>query len=164
MCAMNVLYYSANTVLAGTIAEQYYGDVHWVWCSDHFDESTAPPHGPGLAPSSTPANLIREYREAVRGADRHSAAIARNKAGIVRGAATKRSMGAITVAQEREISDIVYSADTRSFRPLLYLIPREPVEHLVTAVPVKERANPAVPEYRIESLPRHLFDVINIPW
>ena len=82
--------------------------------------------------------------------------------GILNGATRKRSAGAITEEQEREIGGIVELAETRDFRPLLYVIPYTNVLSIVQNVPVKEKAHPLAEEYVIEELPRQCFDIIEL--
>jgi hypothetical protein len=99
----------------------------------------------------------------VRRADRHSAAIAQNRAGILRGAQSRRQQGAISEIEEGEIGAAVQAAGTLDFRPLLFIIPYKGLRGLVRDVPVDERAHPLSREYVIESLPRASFDIIEFP-
>jgi hypothetical protein len=43
---------------------------------------------------------------------------------------------------------------------MLYIIPYRSVARIVTLMPPHMRANPACPEYRIDSLPRDCFDLV----
>ena len=58
--------------------------------------------------------------------------------------------------------ETIESASIREFRPLLFLIPFDRVETLVSDVPVKERAHPLSIEFKVQALPRNCFDVIEI--
>jgi len=75
----------------------------------------------------------------------------------LRGAEANRDAGAISETQRSEIASIVRDAEIRDFEPLVYLIPYGRVSRLV-----KERAHPLSEEYAIESLPRRLFDIIEL--
>jgi hypothetical protein len=98
--------------------------------------------------------------EEVKRRDRHSAKIAQNKIGIIRGASVKRSDGIITRAEEKEIVAAVKAAETADFAPLLYVIPYQLVSKKLKLVPVAERAHPLSTEFIIRRLPRRCFDVI----
>jgi hypothetical protein len=80
----------------------------------------------------------------------------------LRGAEANRDAGAISETQRSEIASIVRDAEIRDFEPLVYLIPYGRVSRLVKEVPVEERAHPLSEEYAIESLPRRLFDIIEL--
>lgn len=157
---MPVLLYSTNTWLAYWIAECYYGGEHFVWCSPFFSPRQAPAYA-NVSPTSCPSAIYHALDQEVRAGDRHSAKIRENRLGLVNGAQRKRTDGVIDQLQEREIVDIVNGAETRDFRPLLYLIPRELVPGMLKGVPVADRAHPLSIEYVIERLPRAAFDVID---
>lgn len=72
----------------------------------------------------------------------------------------KREKGFITPARFAEIDQIVESAVTWEFRPVLYVIPFDRVSGIAFEVPVSERAHPLSVEYRVEVLPRGCFDII----
>jgi hypothetical protein len=63
-----------------------------------------------------------------------------------------------------EIKDIVAAAETRDFRPLLYVIPFRGLTPKVKQVPVNQRAHPLSIEFVIEALPSASFDAIIIEW
>jgi hypothetical protein len=115
-----------------------------------------------VPPTSSPFEIYKGLFEEVSRGDRHSAAVARNKLGILRGASVKRSAGVITKSQEKEIASILDSAETRDFSPLIYVIPYHLVAAQVTNVPVSKRAHPLSTEYIVESLQRGQFDVIEV--
>src|SRR6266446_1071240 len=81
----NGILYSTNCALKLLIQERFYGDLHYVWCSEHFDAKALPRHTAGatVAPSSDPVSIYRELRRDVEGNDRHSAKIAAQKAGFI---------------------------------------------------------------------------------
>ncbi|HTS34194.1 MAG TPA: hypothetical protein VMH04_00905 [Candidatus Solibacter sp.] len=115
-----------------------------------------------VPPTSSPYEIYKGLYEEVSRGDRHSAGVARNKVGILRGASVKRGAGVISDAQEKEIASIIGSAETRDFKPLIYVIPYHLVAAQVTDVPVSDRAHPLSAEYVVESLQRGQFDVIEV--
>jgi hypothetical protein len=158
-----VVLYSTNSWLAFNVAERYFGGEHYVWCTPYFREQAAGPVYT-VPPTSSPWEIYRSLYIEVAARDRHSTKIDQNKVGILKGAAIKKRHGIINDAQENEIKIVVDSAEKADFRPLLYVIPYHCVAGILTEVPVAERAHPLSVEYRIESLPRSCFDVIEISW
>lgn len=156
----HLLLYSTNTWLAYKISKEYYGDVHYVWCSPYFSAKSIPAYDYTNPPSSTPGEIYdRLWYDATRG-DLHSARISANRTGIIEGANRKAALGTINAIQKREIYSIVKQAETMSFRPLLYVIPFALVVEVVKDVPVDRRAHPFSKEFTIESLPKRWFDII----
>ena len=118
-----IVLYSANNWLSYAITERYYQGEHYVWCAPVFDARSRYAKDWHVPPTSSPFEIFKGLSEEVRRGDRHSAKIAQNKIGIIRGASFKRGAGKIAEAQEKEISAIVDTAETADFRPLLYVIP-----------------------------------------
>jgi hypothetical protein len=153
--------YSANTWLAYHISKNYYHNIHWVWCSAYFDSRSVLGRDYTNPPSSTPGDVYKELREATSRADRHSAKIAANRIGLLKGATYKRSTGVINDQQLSEITSIIEAAEIIEFRPLMYVIPvTDEVAKIMKEAPILERAHPLSVEYIIEELSRHLFDII----
>jgi hypothetical protein len=115
-----------------------------------------------MPPSAMPGEIYDMLFREVQSGDHHSAWIAKNKAGILKGADCKREDGIITPRQKGEIASIVAKAEVRDFRPLLYIIPFDRIKRLVKQVPPNECANPLSIEYIIENLPRSCFDAIDL--
>lgn len=158
----HILLYSVNTWLAYNISVRYYGDVHFVWCSPIFSVRNHPGYHATPPPTSCPSDIYHNLAEEVRRRDGHSAKIAENRTGLIKGAEKKHSAGIITDDELREIEEIAAAADCSDFRPLLYLIPFVGVSHLLKEVPISERAHPLSQEYIIEELPTELFDAIEL--
>jgi hypothetical protein len=156
------LLYSVNTWLAYNIGVRYYDGVHYVWCSPIFSSRNHPGFLATPPPTSCPSDIYHNLAEEVRRRDGHSAKIAENRAGLVKGAHRKHAAGVITPDQLREIEQIAGAADRADFRPLLYVIPYVGVSHLLKDVPVAERSHPLSQEYIIEQLPTGLFDAIEL--
>jgi hypothetical protein len=155
----DLILYSTTTFLAFAIAEQFYNDIHYAWCSPNFSYPSLE-----LAlrnpPSSTPREIYERLHQDVTRGDGHSEKILANRIGIQSGAAQKAATGAITVKEKKEIFSIARAAPLPFFKPLLYVIPFSLVADRVRPVPVTKRANPISREYIIDELPRSYFDVI----
>ena len=154
-----LILYSVNSWLAYIIAERYYKQEHYVWCSPFFNSRAISSIDSTTPPTSNPCEIYRNLLYEVRNGDRHSAKVKENKVGILKGATFKRQAGVISTEEERDIVSIVESAETRDFKPLIYIIPFVLVSDVLKEVPIKERAHPLSIEYVIESLPRHKFDI-----
>ncbi len=157
----HIVLYSTISWLAYIIGERYYGGIHYVWCTPHFDHSSIPSINYTVPPSSSPLEIYLNLAEDVKRGDRHSAKIAANKAGLLRGMILKRSAGDITAEHESEIASIIDTADPMYFRPLIFVIPYHLVNDKLKKVPVSQRAHPLSVEFIIGNLPRDCFDVIN---
>jgi len=156
-----LLLYSTNTLMAYGISEQHYGGSHWVWCSPFFKpDATA---AAAMPETAVLALIYSGFRRAVYGGDLHSAWIERNKAGLTKGVEAKRAAGAI---DDRKVASLIAAIDAApiiNFRPLLFIIPYAKVKKQLEEVPPHERANPISIEYRILSLSRKHFDVLEFP-
>jgi hypothetical protein len=153
--------YSTNTWLAYAIAERFYGGVHFAWCSPVYDGRKAAPHV-NIPPTSSPAELYRLLMDETERGERHSALMKNNRDGILRGADAKRAGSVITASDWDEIDKTVKLSHPLDFRPVLYVIPYDRVRGTVVEVPVPERAHPLSVEYRVESLPRDAFDMLEL--
>lgn len=156
-----LLLYSTSTWLAYSVAEQFYGGVHFAWCSPVYDGRTAAAHV-NIPPSSSPAAIYRGLLDDSRHGDRHSKAMELNKEGIYRGALARQVQGLIGEDEVEEISSSLDRAECRDFRPVLYVIPYAQVKESVIRIPVAERAHPMSVEYRVDPLPRASFDMIEL--
>lgn len=152
---MKVLY-SVNTWLAYKIAEVYYLDIHYVWCAPFFNSNSDNP------PSSDPGEIYRTLAKDVIGKDKHSAKIAQNKAGILKGADINLQKGVIKEEQHQDILEIVNSAELPDFRPLIYVIPFHLVKDLAKPASIRIKANHFSKEYIVENLAREHFDIIEV--
>lgn len=81
-----MLLYSTNVFMKYLIQKQYFGDVHYVWCSEHFDSRTLARNSPGalIAASSNPFEIYKEIQRDVHAGDKHSAKITAQKASLKR--------------------------------------------------------------------------------
>lgn len=147
--------YSINAWLAYKIAETYYEDKHYVWCSPLFNAKGVNP------PSSDPCQIYNNLFNDVIGKDKHSSKITAVKSGIINGANEKHKQGIINVDQLKEIVEIVNIAEIQEFRPLIFVIPFYKVEPVVKPVPIKFKAYHFSKEFLIEELEKDHFDIID---
>ena len=155
--------YSANSFIAFSIAQQYYGREHYFWCSPSFDEKAALNLGIKLPPSSCPAEIYAAMREAVARVDRHSPVVAQNRSGILNGASVKLTAGRISQQDHDDIVEIVKAAEIADFRPLLFVAPFAAISAQCRKVPITTRASPLSVEYIAEDVHRDAFDVLELP-
>lgn len=158
-----LILYSTNSWLAYAINERYYAGRHFVWCSPFRGPGTMPAHDVTTPPSSSPLEIYRALYRDVAAGDRHSSKIRDNKIGLLRGAEIRRSKGHIREDDERDIAAVIDGAETRDFRPLLYVIPCSRLSKKIISVPVEKRAHPLSDEFIIDDLRRKSFDVIEFP-
>lgn len=152
---MKILY-SVNTWLAYKIGEHYYQNTHYVWCAPTFNTKGDNP------PSSDPAIIYKTLANDVTSMDKHSAKIAQNRTGLIKGAEIKLREGCITAEQHKEIVEIANNAELHDFRPLIYAIPHNLVENDVKPASIQVKAHFFSKEYIIENLKKEQFDVIDI--
>ena len=148
--------YSAGTLLAYTIAKEYYANTHYVWCTTKFNSLQQPP-------TSNPATICRRFLEQIRTRDRHTQEIQNNIVGILNGAKKKFESGVITEEQYNAIKEIVAGASYsyEAFFPVLYIIESRKVKERCEEVPVIEKASDEAVEYRIRDLKEGEFELIS---
>lgn len=151
----NSLLFSAGTNFAKDIDDRYYGGVHYVWCSNHFNDSTQPI-------TSRPYNICKRFLEQIITTDRHAFEIDSNIKGVLRGAHTKLRNGVITPKQHEEICQLTALADYSKFFPVLYVIDRNKIEDSrCKEVNMEDRASDKSVEYIISDLKDGEYDIID---
>jgi hypothetical protein len=158
--------YSANPYFAHYLAVNYRHGVHFAWCSECYDPTTvaATSAAAAIAPSSSPRGIFERLKADCDGEDKHSSLIKgyRKKfRRLAKGWWADRSINADAYA---EIDSIVKSASWKIWRPVLYVIPRAPIESAgrLKTVPYPTRAGLG-PELQIADLALHEFDLIMNP-
>jgi hypothetical protein len=157
--------YSTNPWLATDISDRYRGGVYFVWCCECFDTEKAPPGSPAaaIAPSSNPRGIYDQLRRDWKGEDWHSALLRGYRKIFKRLANDWFSTSEITLAQRDEILANLRPGSWRIWRPVLYVIPRAPIEAAKRLEPVKRRDRAGYgPELRIVDLRRTEFDIIEL--
>ncbi len=157
------LLYATYTDMKFRIQRDYRGDVHYVWCSEHFDSQTLGKYDPGakMAPSSDPAAIYRRLAEDVEVGDLHSAKIVSQRTTLEKLAIDWAASGEISDDEKQEIIYLVNHAQITEWRPLLFLIPRHLVKDRLELVPIDRRASPEK-EYIIRDLKRSEFEIIEL--
>lgn len=157
--------YSTNTWLAYAIAEKYYNNEHYVWCTPFFSPrkpDSGNPTAPTAPPLSSPLEIYRLLAAEISEPNLPEKTIGINRAGILRGSNLKRQLGEISKEEEEEIFSIVDDAKRADYNPLVYVIPYSEVAGKVREPPPGEKAHPLSAEYIIDRLPRDCFDVIKL--
>jgi len=157
-----IVLYSLNTLLAWRIANRYYGDRHFVWCTPHAHSKSVLPRAMTTPPSSCPLEIAKRLKDDILGNDRHSAIIRQNCDGIMLGADINLKRKVISSQQRQYIYDTVAAAQLPDFSPLLYVIPLAKVIRKLREVPPNERAHSLSWEYQIETLMPDEFDVVEL--
>ena len=155
--------YSTNTWLANKISEKFYSDLHYVWCTPFFDGDNVASNQFTVPPSSTPLDISQRLSDDIRRRDNHSSKIIQNKNGIKKGAEFKFKHGIITEDEKNAIIQIVDKSMLLDFKPLIYIIPYEKVNHQLESVKIADRAHPLSEEFIIRELKREDFDIISFP-
>lgn len=155
--------YSTNPWFATDIATKYFGGRHFVWCCEYFDVSKSPALSATalIAPSSTPKVIYDQLRADVEQEEHHSARLKGYRKTFSRLAKIWHSTGSITDIQRDDILGTLKRPSWKIWRPLLFVIPREPIEaakRLLSVAP-KDRASHG-PELQILDLMPHEFDII----
>lgn len=153
--------YSTMTTLAYNINLQFYGNLHYMWCTPYFGSDFSAPTFT-VPPSSSPLEIYNTLKREVEAGDLHDSLIRVKRLGVRRGADTMVKRGKITPDQAKEIQAICKLAPREQFRPLLCVIPRLEVIPYNQTVNVKAKAHPLSQEYVVADVPHTAFDVIRI--
>lgn len=153
--------YSTMTYLAYNVNMQFYGGLHYTWCTPYFGSDMASPVFT-VPPSSSPLQIYYDLKREVDGGDLHGTLIKVKRLGVRRGADAMLRRGKISLVQKNDILAICKLATPEHFRPVLCVLLKSEVLPYVQAVPVKARANPLSQEYIVADVPTAAFDVIKI--
>jgi hypothetical protein len=151
--------YSTMTFLAYNVNLQFYGGLHYTWCTPYFGSDIDSPVFT-VPPSSWPLQIYYDLKREVEGGDLHGTLIRVKRLGIRRGADAMLARGKITPTQKDDILAICKRATPEHFRPVLCVLPKSEMIPYVQTVPVKTRANPLSQEYIVADVPTAAFDVI----
>lgn len=153
--------YSVNTLLAYNINQNFYNQLHYVWCCPYFNWKAASQYDFRIPRSSTPSEIYADLLKEVRSNDRHSFKVKENRIGLLKGVVEKHKQGVISDEQKGFIETMISEASGIDFTPLIYVIPFQKAKKLLENVPVRERASVLSNELRIRELPRHYFDIMD---
>lgn len=149
------------TAVAYNINMQYYGGLHYMWCTPYFGSNFKSPHFT-VPPSSSPMEIYNILQKEIDGSDSHAAKIKLNRQGIRKGALAMKTLGRINDDAYDEIIAISKLAPSSQFRPLLCVIARIEAVPFYKKVDIKKKANPLSHEYILADLPQSAFDIIRI--
>jgi hypothetical protein len=157
--------YSTNPWFATDIANRYRGGVYFAWVCEYFDIVTAPAGSAAakIAPSSNPARIYRNLSEECAGEEGHSPVIKNYKKTFTRLAKEWLAKGDIDKTQFDEIIANIRATSWKTWKPVLYVIPRAPIEAGGRLISVRRPDRGAYgPELQIIDLLRDEFDIIEI--
>lgn len=146
------------------INERYRAGTHYVWCSESFDSQTLGAYATGatVPPSSNPKDIFFDLKKAVNTTDKNNTKIKEQISGLAALAVKWEQAGEISAADKNDILYMVNEpAFFRHWRPLLYVIPRAPVDLRLNPVPAAQCASLGS-EYIITDLRTTEFDVIEL--
>jgi hypothetical protein len=158
--------YSANPWIAHEIAMKYRKGVRLAWCSEYYDPTTeaATSAAAAIAPSSSPCGIVQRLKSDCGNEDTHSHLISGYRKTFKRLAKVWRSNGEIDESQYQEIVSVLKSSSWKIWRPVLYVIPRAPIESAGRLRSVPHAARAAYgPELQIVDLQPNEFDLIVVP-
>jgi hypothetical protein len=157
--------YSANPWFATEVATQYRDGIHFAWVCECFDTEKALGGSAAamIAPTSNPRRIYRNLFEEYKAQEEHSLEIKRYKKTFTRLAKIWRDEGSITKPQCDEIIASVRARSWIIWKPVLYVIPRAPIEAAgrLISVPRADRAGYG-PEQQIIDLRPDEFDIIEL--
>jgi hypothetical protein len=158
---MTAIYYSTNAWITWHIKTNFFGDRHFVWCSDFFDRNQFGPHHPAalVPPSSSPRHMYQRLKEDVDGSDTHSADILKVRTNFQKVLTDKLADGDLTNDEYTECLALMEQNDLKIFRPVLYVIPKNGLSSAVERVPMPHRAGSGV-EHLIRDLKGSEFHMI----
>lgn len=157
--------YSANPWFATDVASKYRRGIHFAWVCECFDITTAPVGSAAamIAPTSSPCRIYRNLSEEYKAQDEHSSEIQRYKKTFSRLAKKWFVDGSITQDQRDEIIASVRATSWRIWKPVLYIIPRAPIEAASRLISVPRPARAGYgPEQQILDLRQDEFDIIEV--
>jgi len=142
---------------------KYQGGLHFAWCSEYYDPAIAPAGSAAaaIAPSSSPKGIFDALKADCEREEKHSALIKNHRKTFKRLAGKWLADGQITRGDHDEIVAVMTAPSWRIWRPVLYIIPRAPIEAAGRRkkVPLSARAAYG-PEFQISDLHRSEFDLI----
>lgn len=155
--------YSVNPYVTYLICDSFRGGTHYVWCSEYFDSKKAPAMSrSSLIPySSNPADIYRQMKRENDPWDGHSPTVERIAATLIGLTHGWHATGALSDSDRDEVLTLLQQRNPQLWRPLVYVIPRSPVELRMRLVPLAQRAGLG-PEYIIEDLSSSEFDTIEL--
>lgn len=151
--------WSANTWLAYSIGEQYYGGSHFVWCSIVSGRELSKLGYLASPVSSLPWSICQALHQAIESGDRHASILKQKRKGILLGIEKRYAAGVIDTPTRERLRKAVNSAQPKDFRPLMYAIASDRVSARIREADVMTKAHPLSSELLIEDLQGDEFQV-----
>jgi hypothetical protein len=145
---------------------RYRGGIFYAWCSEHLDAAIAPGISSALfiPESSRPLWIYNHVRRAAHDEDQGNEKIKSYRKTFRSLARDWFARGDITQAQRDEIIASVRPGSWRIWRPVIYVIPRAPIEATSRRLNLAPRAFRGAygEEFIISDLRRSEFDVVTL--
>jgi hypothetical protein len=154
--------YSTNVWLKYQIQYRYRNDTHYVWCGETYDSRALGRYTPGAStpPTSNPAEIYDDLKQACSRSDLHNGKIKEQRAGLKARAVEWERNGEIITSDKDDIIYLVDNATFKEWRPLIYIIPVAVVQSRLQVVPIAKRASPSEMEFIIPDLKTNEFHII----
>jgi Glycosyl transferases group 1 len=149
------LFFSTTTHLAHMISKIYYSDLHYIWCTPSFNPVRTNPQ------SANPYEIYKNYLDEVNNGYM-GPTITKHKVGLINGVSVNRQKGIISLNQEQEILEIIYAAEIKHFKPIIYVIAASKVNSAIKAVPQSKKSDLFSQEFLLEQLNGSNFDIIDL--
>lgn len=137
--------FSVGTQLAYEINKNYYGNIHYVWCTTKYHDISQPI-------TSDPQCICKGYIDQIITKDRHANNIENNIKGILKGVDAKINDNVITLRQQNIIMTLLSESKFSDYYPVIYIINTKDIVNRCHEVPENLRANPDSVEYLIYDL------------
>ena len=154
--------WSVNSELAFRINVNYYGDVHFVWCTPDFGSYVSKGSPLNNPPTAQVLYRYKELDEAAKSGDLHSSAISGNRMGLRQGVEAKYAEEVIDEEQREALYFIIEETACIGFRPLIYVMAYEEVKDITSTVTPAAAARPSSTEYLIKELPGSMFTYFSL--
>ena len=138
--------YSAGIELSYQVDMQFYGGIHYCWCSSKLNDFQQ-------TPTSNPTQICKTYLGICTTGERHNTVCDEKISAILNGARLRHKAGIITDKQLYDINARIAGARYLDFIPVLYIIPiTNTVRHRLKEVASEKKASPSSKEYLITDL------------
>lgn len=156
-----LLLWSTNTWFKYRIQQDFFGGVHYVWCSPEFEGAKLGKYALSSSqpPSSDPCTIYRQLKHAVSNGDEHDPKIESQRNTLSALAQSYHAENSISDLDRDEILAMIAKSTVKDWRPLIFVIPFATVSGRVELVARSRRASHE-PEYIIKDLSDGEFRII----
>lgn len=155
--AVTVFLFSQSTKLANMIDKKFYGNKHYVWCSESIHDINQPP-------TSDPISRCNQLLQIIKTGDRHASEINEHISGILAGAKAKLKSKEISKEQEeliREFMSFLSVIGYKAFLPIIYVIDYNKVKDRCEYINPPDKASDCSSEIRITDLQPGEYTIID---